>query len=106
MRQNWLAEQEDVKLERIEVVFAYFDGTGHRASCDVKKGDSIGAFLEKARTKVPELKGISVDSLMFVKDDLIIPLVRSTLPAPLIVQHHTFYEVTGRHVTTLIDSSS
>jgi len=45
-----------------------------------KKGDDIGAFLEKCRQQFPELRSISVDNLMYIKEDLIIP------------HHYTFYD--------------
>jgi hypothetical protein len=40
-----------------------------------KKGDTISAFLEKCRQQFPELRGVSVDNLMYIKEDLIIPHV-------------------------------
>jgi protein FAM50 len=47
----------------------------------VKKGYTISKFLDKVRTEFKELRGVSVDSLMFIKEDLIIP------------QHYTFYDL-------------
>jgi hypothetical protein len=32
-----------------------------------KKGDEIGSFLEKCRQQFSELRGVSVDNLMYVK---------------------------------------
>jgi XAP5 protein. len=32
-----------------------------------KKGDDISSFLEKCRQQFPELRGVSVDNLMYVK---------------------------------------
>ena len=40
-----------------------------------KKGDNIGQFLEKCRAQFPELRGTSVDNMMYIKEDLIIPHV-------------------------------
>ncbi|PIL23953.1 hypothetical protein GSI_13704 [Ganoderma sinense ZZ0214-1] len=40
----------------------------------------ISTFLEKCRQQFPELRGVSVDNLMYVKEDLIIP------------GHYTFYD--------------
>lgn len=45
----------------------------------VKKGDTIATFLERAKPLFPELRGVNVDNLLYVKEDLIIPHVR-TLP--------------------------
>jgi protein FAM50 len=32
-----------------------------------KKGDVISTFLEKARQQFPELRGVNVDNLMYIK---------------------------------------
>ncbi|KIK08201.1 hypothetical protein K443DRAFT_672690 [Laccaria amethystina LaAM-08-1] len=80
LRLEWLTKQEDIKQEEIEVVYSYWDGSGHRKSVMCKKGDGIGSFLEKCRQQFPELRGVSVDNLMYIKEDLIIP------------HHYTFYD--------------
>lgn len=84
LRVEWLDKQEDMKKEEIEVVYSYWDGSGHRKSVMVgcflmlsypfahglvqcKKGDDIGSFLEKCRQQFSELRGVSVDNLMYVK---------------------------------------
>ncbi|KAF7294778.1 hypothetical protein MIND_01015400 [Mycena indigotica] len=80
LRLEWLQKQEDMKLEEIEIAYSYWDGSGHRKSVKCKKGDEIGHFLEKCRSQCPELRGVSVDNLMYIKEDLIIP------------HHYTFYD--------------
>lgn len=80
LRVEWLEKQEEIKKEEIEVVYSYWDGSGHRKSVACKKGDDIGSFLEKCRQQFSELRGVSVDNLMYVKEDLIIP------------HHYTFYD--------------
>ncbi|KAF8163471.1 XAP5, circadian clock regulator-domain-containing protein [Crassisporium funariophilum] len=80
LRLEWLSKQESMKKEDIEVVYSYWDGSGHRKAVTCKKGDDIGAFLEKCRQQFPELRGVSVDNLMYVKEDIIIP------------HHYTFYD--------------
>lgn len=80
LRKEWLGAQEEMKKEEIEITCSYWDGSGHRMSVKCKKGDDIGTFLEKCRQQVPELRGISVDNLMYIKEDLIIP------------HHYTFYD--------------
>lgn len=45
-----------------------------RSQC--KKGDTIAQFLDKCRQQFPELRAVSVDNLMYIKEDLIIPHVR------------------------------
>lgn len=42
-------------------------------------------FLEKCRQQFPELRAVSVDNLMYIKEDLIVPHVRPnfhSLPSP------------------------
>ncbi|OSX65014.1 hypothetical protein POSPLADRAFT_1135240 [Postia placenta MAD-698-R-SB12] len=80
LRQEWLRKQEEMKREEIEITYSYWDGSGHRKSVVCKKGDDISTFLEKCRQQFPELRGVSVDNLMYVKEDLIVP------------HHYTFYD--------------
>ena len=46
---EWKAKQEIAKKEQIQVVYSYWDGSGHRNKVNVDKGATIGQFLEKAR---------------------------------------------------------
>ncbi|KAG7092681.1 hypothetical protein E1B28_009014 [Marasmius oreades] len=80
LRQEWIRRQEELKQEDIEITYSYWDGSGHRKTVTCKKGDKISTFLEKCRQQFPELRGVSVDNLMYVKEDLIIP------------HHYSFYE--------------
>ncbi|CAG8833401.1 13137_t:CDS:2, partial [Racocetra persica] len=80
LRLEWLRKQEEIKNEKISVTYSYWDGTGHRKTVSCKKGDSIASFLEKCRQQFHELRGVSVDNLIYVKEDLIIP------------HHYTFYD--------------
>jgi ribosomal protein S18 len=43
----------------------------------IKKGQSIAEFLDAVRREFKELRGVSVEQLMFAKSDLIIPHVCS-----------------------------
>ncbi|KAJ3916838.1 XAP5, circadian clock regulator-domain-containing protein [Lentinula edodes] len=79
-RQEFLRKQEELKNEDIEITYSYWDGSGHRKSVVCKKGDAVSTFLDKCRQQFPELRGVSVDNLMYIKEDLIIP------------QHYTFYD--------------
>lgn len=79
-------EQEHVKREKLEITYSYWDGSGHRRSCVVEKGFTIGQFLAKSKSELektdfPELRSTSMENLMYVKEDLIIP------------HHVTFYEL-------------
>ncbi|GAA5830954.1 hypothetical protein JCM11251_005090 [Rhodosporidiobolus azoricus] len=80
LRKKWLKMQEDMKLEPVEITYSYWDGSGHRKVVTCKKGDTIAQFLEKCRQQFPELRTVSVDNLMYIKEDLIIP------------HHYTFYD--------------
>ena len=49
-----------------------------QANCfsqQVTKGNTIAQFLEAVRQQWHELRGIHVDNLMYIKEDLIIPHV-------------------------------
>jgi protein FAM50 len=35
LRQEWLRKQEEIKQEEIEIVYSYWDGSGHRKSVTV-----------------------------------------------------------------------
>lgn len=85
LRKEWVEKQAALKEEEIEITFSYWDGSGHRKSIVMKKGNSIYQFLQKSleevlRKEFPELKTVSADQLMYVKEDLILP------------QHYTFYD--------------
>ena len=64
---------------RIEFNYVYWDGTSHKRTLRVKKGNSIGTFIESARKQLidefPDLKTTSFESLLLVKDDMILPHV-------------------------------
>ncbi|KAF2842203.1 XAP5-domain-containing protein [Patellaria atrata CBS 101060] len=86
LRKEFLAMQEAVKATEIVIPFVFFDGTNIPGGmCKLKKGDHIWLFLDRAR-KVGAETGvgggdksrkdwarISVDDLMLVRDEIIIP---------------------------------
>ncbi|KAI1317031.1 hypothetical protein EDD11_009097 [Mortierella claussenii] len=80
LRQEWLRKQEEIKKETIQITYSYWDGSGHRKEVECKKGDTIAQFLEKCRQQFQQLRGVSIDNMMYVKEDLIIP------------HHYTFYD--------------
>lgn len=84
LRQEWAAKQNSLKEEEIEITFSYWDGSGHRKQAAMKKGNSIYQFLQKCleilRREFSELKTVTADQLMYVKEDLILP------------HHYTFYD--------------
>ncbi|XP_005674113.1 protein FAM50A isoform X2 [Sus scrofa] len=107
LRQEWEAKQEKIKSEEIEITFSYWDGSGHRRTVKMKKGNTMQQFLQKAleilrkdfsrpsvsggrcpRLAAPRpspasrlfLRSAGVEQLMYIKEDLIIP------------HHHSFYD--------------
>lgn len=79
---DWQAEQERIKAEEIEITYSFWDGSGHRKTTTMTKGATIQSFLAQVRTEFPrELRGVSVENLLYIKEDLIIPA------------HYTFYDL-------------
>ena len=85
LRQEWRDQQEALKCEALLIDYSYWDGSGHRRSATVKVGDKISDLLKIAREQLSsdfrEMRHVSVDNLIFVKDDVILP------------QTLTFYEL-------------
>ncbi|CAI0438379.1 unnamed protein product [Linum tenue] len=85
LRKQWVREQEQIKNEALQITYSYWDGTGHRRAIQCRKGDSIGEFLRSVQQQLaPEFREIrttSVENLLYVKEDLIIP------------HQHSFYEL-------------
>lgn len=85
LTEEWLREQENIKNDFVEVVYSYWDGSGHRRELRIRKGTTVGRFLELVKQQLAqefrELQSVSSDSLMYVKEDLIIP------------HHYSFYDL-------------
>ncbi|KAL9231828.1 hypothetical protein vseg_006998 [Gypsophila vaccaria] len=85
LKRQWVLEQEMIKNEPLQITYSYWDGRGHRRVIQVRKGDSIGAFLRAVQQQLaPEFREVrttSVENLLYVKEDLIIP------------HQHSFYEL-------------
>jgi len=73
LARQWKLEQESLKNENINITYSYWDGSGHRRMITLKKGTTVAHFLDKVREEFRDLRGVSVDGLMFIKEDLIIP---------------------------------
>ena len=84
LREQWEQRQRKLKEETVEITYSYWDGSGHRKSVNMKKGNTIYQFLQKClddlRIDFPELRAVTADQLVYVKEDLIIP------------QTNTFYD--------------
>ncbi|GJN34475.1 hypothetical protein PR202_gb23138 [Eleusine coracana subsp. coracana] len=76
---------KDPTVETSFLPDSYWDGTGHRRNIQVRKGDTIGEFLRAVQQQLaPEFREVrttSVENLLYVKEDLIIP------------HQHSFYEL-------------
>jgi protein FAM50 len=81
LRSIWLEEQEKIKEELFTIDYCYYDGTSHKKSVTLKKGVDIRSFMDEARLNFPELKGVSLNDLLFFKDNYNIP------------DNYTFYEL-------------
>ncbi|CAN6587038.1 unnamed protein product [Malus baccata var. baccata] len=85
LRKQWQTEQDKIRRESLQITYSYWDGTGHRRVLQVKKGDKIGDFLKAVQQQLaPEFREVrttSVENLLYVKEDLIIP------------HQHSFYEL-------------
>lgn len=87
LRKEFLAIQERVKATEFLLPFVFYDGTDMPGGvCRMKKGDQVWLFLDRARKVGAELSNnagksmrqwarVSVDDLMLVRGDLIIPHV-------------------------------
>jgi protein FAM50A len=91
LKDEWLKAQDKLKAEKIQVTYLYWDGNGNRKTVECTKGDSIATFLEKCRNQVPELRGVSVDNLMYIKacSNTLDVLTQEDLILP---HHYTFYD--------------
>jgi protein FAM50 len=91
LRKEFLAFQGAVKATEFVIPFVFFDGTNiPGGSCKIKKGDHVWLFLDRSRKVGAELgvRGsgerphtrrewarVSVDDLMLVRGNIIIPHV-------------------------------
>ncbi|KAG5670553.1 hypothetical protein PVAND_000807 [Polypedilum vanderplanki] len=85
LKNEWIMQQQAIKAEEINITFSYWDGSGHRFQITMLKGNSIFEFLQKALTEIlrkefPELRIVTADQLMYIKEDLILP------------HYYTFYD--------------
>ena len=74
LKREWKQEQERIKAEKINITYSYYDGAGHRRSLVITKGTTVEEFLSQVRKEFKELRNVSTDNLMFIKEDLIIPM--------------------------------
>jgi protein FAM50 len=87
-RQDFVAMRDAVKATEVVIPFVFYDGTNIPGGrCRLKKGDHLWLFLDRARKAGAELgvggdrsrrdwARISVDDLMLVRGEVILPHVR------------------------------
>jgi protein FAM50 len=77
LKQAWLEEQKCLKERDLRLKYSYWDGSGHQRQLTVKVGDTIHAFLTRARDQLvadfPQMRHATVQNLLFVKGGLILP---------------------------------
>lgn len=78
LQKEWITKQNDIKQEKLEITYSYWDGSGHRRTIQCKKGDTIGTFLQltleqQLRKEFRHLMNRTSDELIYVKEDLILP---------------------------------
>jgi protein FAM50 len=90
-RQDFVVMRDAVKATEVVIPFVFYDGTNVPGGrCRIKKGEQIWLFLDKARKVGAELGAgsdksrrdwarVSVDDLMLVRGEVILPHVRIRL---------------------------
>jgi protein FAM50 len=81
LKGEWLMQQDQIKQESVKIPFMFWDGSGHPAVLEVRKGDSIESFLMRAKQEFSGLRATLIERILFVKDDLIIQ------------HHYSFYDL-------------
>ena len=93
-RQDFVIMREAVKATEVVIPFVFYDGTNVPGGrCRLKKGEQIWLFLDKARKVGAELgvggdksrrdwARVSVDDLMLVRGEVILPHVSLTRARP------------------------
>ncbi len=70
-------------VQMLQVVYSYWDGSGHRKNIELRKGTTVGRFLELVKAQLipefPAVRSTNPEDLVYVKEDLIIPHVRCVL---------------------------
>ncbi|SCM25593.1 XAP-5 DNA binding protein, putative [Plasmodium chabaudi chabaudi] len=77
LRELYFKLENEQKEKDIEITYSYYDGSGHRRKISVKQKNTIGQFINKCvdnlKHEFTNLRSASCETLMFVKEDLILP---------------------------------
>ncbi|KAK9382794.1 XAP5, circadian clock regulator-domain-containing protein [Kockiozyma suomiensis] len=73
LKREYLSLQEKIKEETVEFRFCYFDGTYTPGQVTIKKGDQVWLMLDRTRKGNTEFHRGTVDDIMLIQDNIIIP---------------------------------
>lgn len=77
LKSEWIQRQAEIKKEPLEITYSYYNGSGHRKSVTVCKGDTVSTFLKAVQQQLSpefrEIKSSSSSNLMYIKEDVILP---------------------------------
>jgi protein FAM50 len=61
------------KAQSVRLTLSYYDGADHRFCVDFRRGDLLREVLRKCQQEYGPLRGILVDNLLLIKENLILP---------------------------------
>lgn len=67
------AQDEKKKSTSVRLTLSFYDGADHRFCVDFKRGDVLREVLKKCQVEYGPLRGVLLENLMFVKENLILP---------------------------------
>jgi len=72
MLANCATSDPFIQAEPVTITYSYWDGSGHRRTITVKKGDTVGQFLSAVRQQLQpefrEMRATSVENILYVKE--------------------------------------
>lgn len=77
IEQEKRARDEKKKSTPVRLTLSFYDGADHRFCVDFRRGDRLLDVLKKCQVEYGPLKGVLLEDLMLVKENVILPLDRS-----------------------------
>ena len=72
MLANCATSDPFIQAEPVTITYSDWDGSGHRRTITVKKGDTVGQFLSAVRQQLQpefrEMRATSVENILYVKE--------------------------------------
>lgn len=68
------ARADKLKNTPVRLTLSFYDGADHRFFVDFKRGDPLSEVIKKCRLEYGPLRGVLVENLMLVKENLILPV--------------------------------